>query len=118
MNKNSLLNSAIYLANIMDEQFQFGKIKFGLDPLLDFIPWLGDVVGLLISLYIIWVGTQLKVPQDKVSQMVGNVVIDFIISLIPGIGIIGDMFYKANVKNVEIIKEFAPNIVEGKVAST
>ncbi len=116
MDRKNLLNSAVFLANIMDEKFNIAGVKFGLDPLLDFIPWLGDVMGLLISFYIIWVGTQLKVPQDKVSQMIGNVMIDFIIGLIPGIGIIGDVFYRANSKNVEILKEFAPNIVNGKIA--
>lgn len=112
------LKIAENLAHLLDSQFKVGKFSFGLDPLVNFIPGIGSVITTSLSFYIIWIGIQMKLPSDKIAQMVGNVVMDFLISLIPILGQILDFTFKANERNLRIIKEFAPEgITEGEIIS-
>jgi len=116
MNKHYLF--ARSLANLLDSKFKLGKYSFGLDPLLDFIPGLGTVISFLLSLYIVWVGIQMKVPQKEIRRMIFNVVVDFILGLIPIIGYVGDFFYKANIRNVAILERYATRkILDAEIIS-
>lgn len=93
-------------ANFLDSKFHFGPIKFGLDPILDLIPGAGDVAGALLSFYLIWIAYKVRLPKNKMLHMLFNIGLDFLIGLVPFLGAIGDVFYKANLKNVRILKEF------------
>jgi hypothetical protein len=108
MNKNNLI-FAKRLANLLDNKFSFLGIRFGLDPILDLIPGAGDVIGLLLGLYIIWVGYQYKLPKDRIFVMFRNVVIDFIIGLVPVVGVIGTVFYRSNQMNIRVIESYLDN---------
>ncbi len=104
------------LAHLMDTKFSFLGIRFGLDPLLDLIPGIGDVIGLCVSLYIVWIATKFELPQDKMVHIIGNIVLDFLIGLIPVIGGIGDIFFRANLWNIQIIKAHLKNsTIEGEI---
>lgn len=103
------------LTHLLDEQFSIGNKRFGLDPILGLLPGIGDLLPLVLSLYIVWIGTQLKIPEDKVKQMYRNVVVDLVLGAIPVVGDLSDFVYKANSKNMEIIKKYATNIKEGEV---
>ena len=110
------LHIATILTRLMDEQFRIGKLKFGLDPILGIIPGLGDFVSLLLSSYIVFIALLVGLPSDKVSKMIANVVMDFLIGLVPVVGDVADVFYKANKKNLAIIHEhLGTNVVEGKL---
>lgn len=56
----------------------------------------------------------MKVPEDKFAQMVTNVVVDTLVGFVPVVGDIGDFFFKANIRNLEIIKKHGQFIVEGE----
>lgn len=103
MNHYSLAKS---LATLLDSKFAIGKRSFGIDPLLDLVPGLGVVVSLLLSLYIVWVGITMKLPQKEIQRMIFNVVFDFILGLIPLVGLVGDFFYKANIRNIKILEKY------------
>jgi hypothetical protein len=105
MNKHFVF--AKILANLLDSQFAVGKYSFGIDPLLDFIPGFGAVISFLLSLYIVWVGLQMKIPRKEIRQMITNVVADFILGLLPVLGWAGDFFFKANIRNVKILEKYA-----------
>lgn len=105
MNKHFIF--AKTLARLLDTKFSIGKFKFGIDPLLDFIPGLGTVISLLLSLYIVWVGIYMKVPQREIGHMITNVIVDFILGLLPVLGWAGDFFFKANIRNVKILEKYA-----------
>lgn len=108
------LKTAQYLADLLDSKFKIGGFRFGLDPLIGLLPFIGDAVVLLVSVYILWIGEKMKVPEDKFSQMVSNVVIDTLMGFVPVVGDIGDFIFKANIKNLDIIKKHGQFIVEGE----
>lgn len=103
------------VSDLLDNKFKIVGFRFGIEPLLGLIPGVGDFIGLVMSFYLIWIAVQLKLPQDKVQQMVLNVLFDFIIGLFPVIGDVADFVFKSNVRNIQILKEFAPGeILEGE----
>ena len=109
--------SALFLTNLLENSFKVGKKRIGLDPLIGLIPVWGDLIGLILSSYIVWIALQAKVPQEKISQMLGNIAFDFMIGLIPIFGDIADFAFKANSKNMKILEEFLPEeIFEAKTA--
>jgi len=91
------------LSKLLDKEFKIFNIRIGLDPLIGLIPGIGDVISLILSLYIIWVATQFKLPQDKLVMMIGNVVFDFILGLFPLVGDAADFLFRANHRNMKIL---------------
>ena len=112
---DSHLRLARALSNLLDSKFGFGSFRIGLDPIIGLIPGFGDALGLILSLYIVWIGIQLGLPQEKIFRMVTNAIIDFILGIIPVVGDVADFFYKANSMNMKIIEEYRENIIEGQV---
>lgn len=98
------LPTATILANILDNQFKVFGIRMGFGTVLDLIPEVGDVVATMLSLYIVWIAIKAKVPPSKLSKMVFNVSINFIFGTIPFLGSIAYIVNRANLKNLEILK--------------
>ncbi len=108
--------TAKWLTESMDSKFKIGPWSFGLDPIIGLVPWVGDFIGLALSLYIFWIGIQMRVPLDKLAQMLGNIIFDFILGVIPLIGDLADFAFKANSKNMEILEKYAEKeVFEGEV---
>ncbi len=100
------------LSNLLDNQFKIGPWRFGLDPLIDLIPGVGDVLTTGLSFYIVYLGFQLGVPKEHIMRMIGNVVFDFLLDFIPILGQVADFAFKANVRNLEIIKKYAQSEIK------
>lgn len=94
-----------FLTDLLDNRFSILGFKVGLDPLIGLIPIVGDVFSLMISVYIIWIATNMGVPSHVIKQMYRNVIFDFFLGLIPWVGDISDFFYRANAKNMELLKK-------------
>jgi hypothetical protein len=105
---NSHLKTATNLTHILENQFQIGRFKFGLDPILGLIPGGGDLITAILSFYIVWIGIQMHLPGHKITQMISNIVVDFLLGLIPILGDASDFIFKANTKNLKILHDFAP----------
>jgi hypothetical protein len=101
------LKMASFLANLLDSRFKVGKYSFGIDPILGLIPGGGDLISLAISLYIVYLAVQMKLPTIKILQMLLNVGIDTIIGVIPFFGDLFDIGFKANMRNLKIIKTYS-----------
>jgi hypothetical protein len=113
---NKYLKTATIIAELLDNKFNFLGIKFGLDPILGLIPGLGDLIGLIFSFYIVWVGIKMKVPTEKLVRMVVNVLMDFGVGLIPVLGDVADTVFKSNLINLEILKQHSENeIIDGEI---
>lgn len=95
------------LADLMDSKFVLPgtSIRFGLDSLLGLIPGVGDTIGLITSVYIAGRAQAHDVPAHIKWVMLWNIFIDWLIGLIPLIGDIFDIGFKANRKNIELIRK-------------
>ncbi len=91
-------------------------LRFGIDPILGLIPGGGDLISFILSLYIIWIGIKMELPQNKIIRMIRNTILDFGIGLIPILGDIADFAFKSNLMNLEILKQHTEkNIIEGEI---
>lgn len=114
----SHLKTAERLAALLDDKFSVGGFKFGIDPILNVVPWLGDLIGAVLSCYILWIGVRMSIPKSEIVKMILNILVDFLIGLIPFLGIVGDLFYKANRRNVIILKKYKDrHVIEGEIIS-
>lgn len=98
------IKSARVIANLLDNQFSLFGIQFGLDGIIGMVPGLGDLIGIILSLYIVWIGYVVKVPNKLLVRMLLNVGLDGLLGAVPVIGDIGDIFFKANMRNLHILE--------------
>lgn len=101
------LKTIAFLANWMDTKFRIPgtRITFGLDAILSIIPGAGDVISTTISLGIYALILTKGVPLATAIKMLGNILLDFIISAIPILGTLVDIFYKANHRNLTLLEQ-------------
>jgi Domain of unknown function (DUF4112) len=107
-----ILNRLKLLSRFMDSGWSipFTKIRFGADSVLGLIPGGGDLVAMLISLYVVVKAYELGAPNHILLRMVGNVAIDTGLGSVPVLGDIFDVFFKSNIKNVDLLHEFLTKI--------
>lgn len=95
------------VAWLMDEKFRIGrgKFRFGLDPLINLVPFLGDIIGFGVSTMLVVVMWRNGASRKVIIKMLLNVIVDTTIGTIPIIGNIFDFFFKANTKNIVLLRE-------------
>lgn len=103
--QQELLEKIRHLSKLMDTQFEIPGIgiRFGLDSIVGLLPGIGDSIGLAASSYIVSLAARAGAPRSALIRMVGNVIIDAIIGLIPILGDILDVGFKANRRNLDIL---------------
>ena len=91
----------------MDDRFRIPgtNVRFGLDALLGLIPGIGDAAATLISVGLIWEARRLNAPKRKLARMVANLAADLIIGSIPLIGDVFDVAFKANRRNMDLLRD-------------
>jgi hypothetical protein len=116
MTKQSHIRFAKRVVVLMDMKFSILGFTFGLDPLLDIIPGFGDMLGACVSCYLFWIAFQLKVPTRLYVRMLWNIIVDYLLGLIPFINVVLDALYRANMKNFKLLEQYVdPDILEGEV---
>jgi len=93
------------LAWIMDRSIPIGRWRIGLDGIIGLVPGLGDLVGALISALIVAAGVQARLPRSAIARMVANVGSEAAVGIVPFLGDLFDMAFKANTRNVEIFRQ-------------
>lgn len=96
------------LSYLMDEQFRVPgtEFRFGLDPILNLIPFAGDFAGFIISGGLVLAMSSKGLTSKIVVLMCLNILLDATIGAIPGIGQIWDFFFKSNKKNMKLMEEY------------
>jgi hypothetical protein len=83
------------------------NITVGIDALLGLLPVGGDFLTGLVQVGIVLVGLiHYRVPKAIALRMVGNVLIDVLIGAVPILGDVFDVFFKANTRNVALLRQF------------
>jgi hypothetical protein len=95
------------IATLLDSKYRIPgtRFRFGLDPVIGLLPFAGDAVTFLISSGLVLIMIRNGASGKVVVKMVGNVLLDTIIGSIPLIGSVFDFFYKANNRNVRLLKK-------------
>ena len=90
------------------------RIRIGLDSLLGLLPAGGDVVGGALSAWIIIAAARLGAPPAVLARMGGNVLLDTAVGAVPVLGDLFDIAFRANRRNVDLIRRYvdAPGEVQ------
>jgi len=101
------LNRLERFAELTDSRFRipFTNVRFGIDAIIGLIPFAGEIIGLLLSLYLLFEASKLGVPISLKIKMVRNILIDWVIGLIPILGDIADIAFKSNIRNFKLLIE-------------
>ncbi len=97
------------LAQIMDSSIPVPGTdrRIGADGLLGLIPGVGDAATFGVSGLIVVEGVRLGARGATVLRMLLNVGVDAAMGLIPVIGWLGDFAFKANTRNVALLRHHA-----------
>ena len=97
------------IAHILDDliRIPFLNIRIGLDPILGLVPWVGDTLSALFSLYLIGASIQYRAPKIVILRMAMNVAFDYLLGIIPFVGDTADFFVKSNRWNVNLLRRYA-----------
>lgn len=105
-----------WLARSLDSAYRIPGtgIRLGWDSILGLIPGVGDAAALVPSAYIVYRAHRLGVPRGTLARMGLNVGIDWVVGSIPLIGDIFDVGFKANRRNVDLLRD-ALDLPQGQI---
>ncbi|PHK96086.1 hypothetical protein CR162_04380 [Pseudoroseomonas rhizosphaerae] len=94
------------IARLLDSRWRIPltNIRFGADPVLNLIPGLGLLASKGVSVYLLWEARRLGVPPGTLLRMLGHLGLDALISAVPLVGWAGDVFYRANQRNMRLLR--------------
>jgi hypothetical protein len=94
------------LGRLMDGAFVLPgtNIRLGLDAIIGLVPVAGDVISGLVSSYLIWEARQLGASRWLIARMMGNTLLDTTIGAIPLVGDAFDLLFRANMKNMALLR--------------
>lgn len=81
--------------------------RIGVDSLLGLVPFAGDVIGGCFATYILYSGFRLGASWLTLLRMMGNVILELLVGSVPLLGDLFDMAFKANLRNVRLLSEYA-----------
>lgn len=101
---NHIRTLAFYLDAI---PFLGRKLPFnvGVDSIIGLIPGVGDYVGLLLSLYALFISALFGLPIALLCMMLFNIVLDCTLGLVPLVGDALDVAFKANLRNLRLLED-------------
>lgn len=95
-----------FVAWLLDSSIPIPGTGFtiGIDALIGLIPFLGDLIGVVASSYILAEAHRLGVGRAVLLRMAFNVAIEGVVGIVPFVGDIFDAAWKANVRNVRLLE--------------
>ena len=107
------LRSLDTLADWLDSRFTIPgtDIRFGLDAVVGLIPGAGNAAGYLASSALVLTMARHGASMRLVVRMLLNIALDATVGAIPILGSIFDVAFKANNRNVRLLRE---HYAEGK----
>ena len=93
-------------AVVLDSLFRVPgtSIRFGLDAIVGLIPGIGDLASPVYTSLILLEGFRRRVPAVVQARMVLNAAIDMGMGLVPLLGDIADVAWKANLRNLALLE--------------
>jgi len=82
------------------------RYRVGLDALFGLFPGVGDLLGAAVQVGLMLLAVQrYKVPRAVAARMAANVLLDMGVGTIPVVGDLFDFGFKANSRNVRLLRE-------------
>jgi uncharacterized protein DUF4112 len=78
--------------------------RFGFDAIVGVIPVVGDLIGGVLSGYIIVEAARAEVSPIILARMLVNIGVDTLVGAVPALGDVFDAAWKANIKNVALLE--------------
>lgn len=96
-------------AVLLDSAFKVPgtNVRFGLDAIVGIVPGLGDLVAPVFTVILLGTALRMRVPAVVVARMVLNAGIDMMLGLVPIAGDVGDVFWKADLRNMALLERHA-----------
>ena len=105
------------LAKLLDNSISIPGTgwKIGFDPIVGLIPGIGDLIGAVLSGYIILEAARAEVPTYTLVRMFANLGVDTLLGAVPAVGDLFDAAWKSNMKNVALLER---HMTEDRAAIT
>ena len=96
-----------FLAWLLDNSIPVpgtGGRRFGIDAVIGLLPVVGDLVGGLLSLVVVWRGSRMGLPRIVVVRMLAHSALDIVVGAVPLLGDAFDLWFKVNERNLRLIR--------------
>jgi len=97
-----------WLAWLLDSSIPVPGTRFtiGIDALIGLFPFIGDLIGVALSSYILNEAARLGAPRSVLLRMAFNVGVEGVVGIVPIAGDVFDAAWKANQKNVRLLDKW------------
>ena len=104
------------LARLLDNSISIPGTnwKIGFDAIVGLIPGIGDLIGAVLSGYIVLEAARADIPAFTLARMLLNVGVDTLVGAVPALGDVFDAAWKANVRNAALLERHL--VVSGDVS--
>jgi hypothetical protein len=94
------------LARLLDSAMRVPgtQYRFGFDALVGLIPGIGDAIGAIFSMFIVFQAARMGVSRATLMRMLGNVAVDTLVGEVPLLGDLFDAGWKSNTKNIALLE--------------
>ena len=99
------LDASRQVARLMDARWGVGPFRFGLDSLVGLVPGVGDALPLLATAFQLRVAHRLGLPPSALLRIALNGGLDAAVGVVPLVGDVVDLFFKASLRNQQIIED-------------
>ena len=93
------------------------RFRLGIDQLIGLVPGIGDLIGGILSLYIIVEAYRFGVPRSLLARMGWNVALDTLVGEVPILGDLFDIGFKANIRNLALLDGYLQRPAEVRRSS-
>ena len=95
------------LSRVLDTWFRVPgtNIRFGVDGIIGFVPGIGDLLAGIASCTIVLAAYFRGVPLITIARMVANLAIEVVAGLVPVLGNLFDIGWRANRRNYHLLEQ-------------
>jgi len=96
-----------WLSRLLDIAFTLPgtNIRFGAEAIMRLVPGIGDAAASVLSSLILYEAHRLGASRRILIRMAGNVAIEAFAGSVPIVGDLFDVAFRANRRNVQILRE-------------
>jgi hypothetical protein len=96
------------LAWLLDSSIRIPGTRFtiGIDALIGLFPFIGDLIGVALSSFILKEAARLGAPKSVLVRMSFNVALEGLVGMVPLAGDVFDAAFKANLRNVRLLESW------------